>query len=89
MEIDDGSEIWSFEAVNGFADAPPVAIDTDDDDVIDRELGDMVSETTARHGHAGCHDVSGNNPQIDWYNDIEQTSGSLTTNCCRTPVDGY
>ena len=33
-------------------------------------------ETTARHGHAGCHDVSGNDPQIDWYNDIEQTSGS-------------
>lgn len=77
LEIDDGSEIWSFEAVNGFADAPPVAIDTDDDDVIDRVCWvTWYQETTARHGHAGCHDVSGNNPQIDWYNDIEQTSGS-------------
>ena len=36
LEIDDGSEIWSFEAVNGYADAPPLAVDTDDDGVIDR-----------------------------------------------------
>ena len=36
LEIDDGTEIWSFEAVNGYADAPPLAIDTDDDDIIDR-----------------------------------------------------
>ena len=77
LEIDDGTEIWSFEAVNGYADAPPLAIDTDDDDIIDRVCWvTWYQETTARHGHAGCHDVSGNNPQIDWYNDLEQSSGS-------------
>ena len=77
LEIDDGTEIWSFEAVNGYADAPPLAIDTDDDDVIDRVCWvTWYQETTARHGHAGCHDVSGNNPQIDWYNDLEQSSGA-------------
>ena len=77
LEIDDGSEIWSFEAVNGYADAPPIAIDTDDDNVIDRVCWvTWYQETTARHGHAGCHDVSGNNPQIEWYNDLEQSSGA-------------
>ena len=77
LEIDDGSEIWSFEAVNGYADAPPIAIDTDDDSVIDRVCWvTWYQETTARHGHAGCHDVSGNNPQIEWYNDLEQSSGA-------------
>lgn len=78
LEIDDGSEIWSFEAVNGFTDAPPIAIDTDDDSVIDRVCWvTWYQETTARHGHAGCHDVSGNNPQIEWYNDLEQSSGAF------------
>ena len=77
LEIDDGTEIWSFEAVNGYADAPPLAIDTDDDDIIDRVCWvTWYQETTARHGHAGCHDVSGNNPQIEWYNDLEQSSGA-------------
>ena len=77
LEIDDGSEIWSFEAVNGYADAPPLAVDTDDDDVIDRVCwGSWYQETTARHGHAGCHDVSGNNPQLDWHHDLEQSSGA-------------
>tara|TARA_Y100001970_G_scaffold71959_1_gene91361 strand:+ start:8573 stop:14245 length:5673 start_codon:yes stop_codon:yes gene_type:complete len=77
LEIDDGSQIWSFEAVNGFTDAPPLAIDTDDDGVIDRVCWvSWYQETTARHGHAGCHDISGNNPQLDWYHDLEQSSGS-------------
>lgn len=77
LEIDDGSEIWSFEAVNGYADAPPLAVDTDDDDVIDRVCWvSWYQETTARHGHAGCHDVSGNNPQLDWHHDLEQSSGA-------------
>ncbi len=77
LEIDDGAEIWSFEAVNGYADAPPLAVDTDDDDVIDRVCWiSWYQETTARHGHAGCHDVSGNNPQLDWHHDLEQSSGS-------------
>ena len=76
LEIDDGTEIWSFEAVNGYADAPPLAVDTDDDGEIDRVCWvTWYQETTARHGHAGCHDVSGNNPQLDWYNDLEQSSG--------------
>ena len=36
LEIDNGTEIWSFEASNGFADAPPTAIDTDLDGEHDR-----------------------------------------------------
>jgi len=77
LEIDDGSEIWSFEAVNGYADAPPLAVDTDDDGVIDRVCWiTWYQETTARHGHSGCHDVSGNNPQLEWHHDLEQSSGS-------------
>ena len=36
MEIGNASEIWSFEASNGFADAPPTAVDTDGDGQHDR-----------------------------------------------------
>ena len=36
IEISDGSQLWEFEATNGFADAPPTAIDTYVDGVHDR-----------------------------------------------------
>ena len=78
MEIDDGEEIWNFEASNGFADAPPTAIDTDDDGIHDRVCWVTWWQTTtgARHGGAGCHDVGGSSPEEAWNRELEQSSGN-------------
>jgi len=78
LEIDDGSEIWRFEAVNGFADAPPTAIDTDGDGQHDRVCWvtwwQSSPPSAARHGASGCHDVDGS-PDLAWSRDLEQSSG--------------
>ena len=77
MEISDGEEIWSFNAVNGYADAPPTVIDTDNDDIYDRVCWvTWWQTTTARHGELGCHDVSGIIPNQIWNRDLEQSSGT-------------
>jgi uncharacterized membrane protein len=77
IEISDGEEIWSFNSVNGFADAPPTAIDSDSDGIYDRICWvTWWQTTTARHGEAGCHDVSGTIPDQIWNRDLEQSSGT-------------
>jgi len=78
MEIGTGDELWSFEASNGYADAPPVAIDTNGDGQHDRVCWVTWSQETtgARHGHAGCHDVSGSSPNQVWQEPLEQSSGT-------------
>tara|TARA_B100000530_G_scaffold188383_1_gene119508 strand:- start:8601 stop:14234 length:5634 start_codon:yes stop_codon:yes gene_type:complete len=77
LEISTGSEIWSFQAENGYADAPPLVIDTDDDGTVDRVCWVTWWQTaTARHGVTGCHDVDGSSPEEAWHRDLEQSSGS-------------
>ncbi len=78
IEIDDGGELWSFEASNGFADAPPTAIDTDGDGEHDRVCWVTWWQGTmgARHGQTGCHDVGGDTPDEAWNRDLEQSSGN-------------
>ncbi len=77
LEIGTGEEIWSFEAENGYADAPPIVIDTDDDGTINRVCWVTWWQTaTARHGVAGCHDVDGTSPEEAWHRDLEQSSGA-------------
>ena len=77
MEIGTGDVLWSFEASNGYADAPPVATDTNGDGQHDRVCWVTWSQETtgARHGYAGCHDVSGSNPDQAWQKNLEQSSG--------------
>ena len=77
LEISDGSQLWEFEATNGFADAPPTAIDTDGDGVHDRVCWNTWWQTTTdRQGAAGCHDVGGTVPNQEWAQDLEQSSGN-------------
>ena len=77
LEISDGAEIWNFEATNGFADAPPTAIDTDGDGDHDRVCWVTWWQTTTdRHGAAGCHDVESSVPNEEWTQDLEQSSGN-------------
>ena len=69
--------MWEFEATNGFADAPPTAIDTDGDGMHDRVCWNTWWQTTTdRQGAAGCHDVGGTVPNQEWAQDLEQSSGN-------------
>ena len=77
LEISDGSQLWEFEATNGFADAPPTAIDTDGDGIHNRVCWNTWWQTTTdRQGAAGCHDVGGTVPNQEWAQDLEQSSGN-------------
>jgi len=77
LEISDGDQLWSFNAENGYADAPPATLDTDGDGVHDRVCWvTWWQTTTARHGEVGCHDVSGSIPNQIWHQDLEQSSGT-------------
>jgi len=77
LEISDGSQLWEFDASNGFADAPPTAIDTNGDGTHDRVCWNTWWQTTTdRHGAAGCHDVGGSIPNQEWAQDLEQSSGN-------------
>ena len=77
LEISDGSQLWEFDASNGFADAPPTAIDTDGDGTHDRVCWNTWWQTTTdRHGAAGCHDVGESTPNQEWAQDLEQSSGN-------------
>ena len=77
LEISDGSQLWEFDASNGFADAPPTAIDTNGDGSHDRVCWNTWWQTTTdRHGAAGCHDVGGSTPNQEWAQDLEQSSGN-------------
>ncbi len=87
MEIGSAAEIWSFEASNGFADAPPTAIDTDGDGQHDRVCWVTWSEENilTRHGHAGCHDL-GTNPSQAWVKSLEREGGNTNDEIALSPA---
>ena len=87
MEIGNATEIWSFEASNGFADAPPTAVDTDGDGQHDRVCWITWSEENilTRHGHAGCHDL-GASPSQAWVKSLEREGGNTNDEIALSPV---
>ncbi|HII34312.1 MAG TPA: hypothetical protein HA308_05395, partial [Candidatus Thalassarchaeaceae archaeon] len=78
LEVSNGSEKWSYSAPNGYADAPPLPIDTDGDGDHDRMCWvTWWQTTTARHGIAGCvDDIDTSSPDEAWHRDLEQSSGT-------------
>lgn len=72
LEISDGqTELWSINAIDGYADAPPLPIDSDGDGLSDYvcwATWTMTSEglTQERSGFAGCHDVNQTIPTLEW-----------------------
>ena len=70
MELTSTQEIFSFRAPNGYADAPPLPIDTDDDGIDDRLCWvTWYSASTFnfdREGMIGCHDLSNDPPTKEW-----------------------
>lgn len=79
LEVNDASEIFSFSASNGYADAPPVLLDSDDNGITDRICWNTwYRDTWSWHGMVGCHDYNeaSQNVLLDWNQGIEGTSGN-------------
>ena len=70
VELTSSEEIFSFRAKNGFADAPPLPIDTDADGIDDRLCWVTWYSTSSfsfdREGMIGCHDLSNDPPTEEW-----------------------
>lgn len=77
IEATSASEIWSFNARDGYADAPPLILDSDNDGLDDRVCWvTWRSDTTSRDAMVGCHDVSQSSPVQRWYRTLEASSGT-------------
>jgi len=77
LEATSGAEIWKARTNDGYADAAPVAIDTDADGIDDRICWvTWVHTNSNRYGSTGCHDVSGPTPIRDWTRTLEHSSGN-------------
>ena len=77
LEVTDGqTELWSVNAIDGYADAPPLPVDTDQDGISDHlcwVTWTMTSEsfTQERSGFAGCHDVNQTIPSLEWSRNLD------------------
>lgn len=80
MELTSTTEIFSFRTPNGYADAPPLPVDIDNDGVHDRLCWVTWYSTSAtsfnRQGMAGCHDITADPPVKDWSRTMERGSGN-------------
>ena len=80
MELTSTTEIFSFRAPNGYADAPPLPVDTDGDGIHDRLCWVTWYSSSAtsfnRQGMAGCHDISDDPPVKEWSRTMERGSGT-------------
>lgn len=80
MEITSTTEVFNFRAPNGYADAQPLALDTDDDGIDDRLCWVTWYSESAfnfnRKGMLGCTDISGSTPVNEWVRDLQRGSGN-------------
>ena len=83
MELTSTQEIFSFRSQNGYADAPPLPIDTDADGIDDRLCWvtwySASSFNFDREGMIGCHDLSNDPPTKEW-SKIMNRGGSGNSN---------
>ena len=70
MELTSTQEVFTFRARNGYADAPPLPVDLDQDGVHDRLCWvtwySASSVTFDREGMVGCHDLTESPPTEEW-----------------------
>ena len=80
MELTSTTEVFNFRAQNGYADAPPLPVDTDADGVDDRICWVTWYSESAfnfnRKGMLGCTDVSDDNPTVDFTRDLQRGAGN-------------
>ena len=89
MEITSATELFNFRAPNGFADAQPTPLDTDDDGIDDRLCwvtwySDSVT-TPDRKGMIGCTDISDSTPVNEWVRDLQRGSGNDNDEIAASP----
>lgn len=79
LDVVDANEIFSFSASNGYADAPPVLIDSDENGITDRICWNTwYRDGLSWHGVVGCNDYNEVTQSVflDWDQSIEGTSGN-------------
>ena len=80
MEMTSTDEIFNFRAPNGYADAQPLVVDTDADNIHDRLCWvTWYSESSFnfnRKGMVGCHDISLETPLKEWSRDMQRGAGN-------------
>ena len=85
IEATNAAEIWSFNAYDGYADAPPVVYDADGDGVDDRVCWiTWRSNTGSRDGLTGCTNVE-STPIERWRRTLEASSGTLNDEIAVAP----
>ncbi len=93
LEVTDGqTELWSVNAIDGYADAPPLPVDTDEDGISDYlcwVTWTMTSEglTQERSGFTGCHNVNQTIPTMEWSRtlDLVNSDGVLNDEVAVAP----
>ncbi len=89
MELTSTTELFNFRAQNGYADAQPITIDTDEDDIDDRLCWvTWYSESTVsfdRKGMLGCTDISDNDPVTEWTRDLQRGAGNSNDEIAVSP----
>jgi len=90
MELTSTDEIWRFRAPNGYADAMPTPVDTDNDNISDRLCWVTWYSTSTvsfnRQGLAGCHDISIDPPFKEWAKQMERGSGTDNDEIAASPA---
>jgi hypothetical protein len=80
MELTSTNELFNFRAQNGYADAQPLPLDTDDDGISDRLCWVTWYSDSAinfdRKGMLGCTDISDATPVNEWIRDLQRGSGN-------------
>ena len=79
LDVTDAATIFSLTASNGYADAPPALMDTDDNGITDRICWNTwYRDGISWHGMVGCHDYNEQNQNtwLDWNQVVEGTSGN-------------
>lgn len=89
MELTSTTELFNFRAQNGYADAQPLALDTDNDGVDDRLCWvTWYSESSVsfnRKGMLGCTDISDNSPVTEWTRDLQRGAGNDNDEIAASP----
>jgi len=80
MELTSTDTLFNFRTPNGYADAPPLPMDTDDDGVTDRLCWVTWYSTSSasfeRKGLTGCHDLSTSTPIKEWSRTLTSSGGT-------------
>ena len=89
MELTSTTEVFNFRAQNGYADAQPMALDTDDDGIDDRLCWvTWYSEESFnfnRKGMLGCTDISDSTPVTEWTRDLQRGAGTDNDEIAASP----